>query len=236
MANFVFLQARMGSTRLSGKSLMKILGRPLLAHAIDRLRLIPNIEDIIVLTTNLASDDIIEKWCKDNLISCFRGSDKNVLERYYHASMEFGATNVLRATGDNPFVEPYCAARLLESHLSRKVDYSSNKSEIGSTLPDGLGIEIFTRAALKRSFLCSTFPHHFEHVNEYILENPDDFRIYRDIKAGNLDDYSHIRLTVDTQEDFRRATDIISSTVYHLDIALDSLLEIAYECINKGIR
>lgn len=224
MKNFIFLQARMGSSRLPGKTLKLIKGKPLIFYVIERLKLIG--EEIVVLTSQLPIDDILEEWCIDNNIKCFRGSEENVLERYYKAAIFYKADNIIRATGDNPLVGPFFAKELLDKHINNKVDYSSNKSEIGSNLPDGLGVEIFTFESLEISMRKSTQKHHFEHVNEYILENKDKFKIYKDCNAGGFIDHSQIRLTVDTAQDFKKIEKIINNPSFKIDIRYNELLEL----------
>ena len=223
--NFIFLQARMGSSRLPGKTLKILNNKPLIMHVIDRLKLIDDCK-IVLVTSDKLKDDILENWCIENNILCFRGSEDNVLERYYLAAKYYNADNILRATGDNPLVEPYFANRLLNKHIKNEADYSSNKSEIGSNLPDGLGIEIFTFKALEVSMKESTQGHHFEHVNEYILENKDKFKIYKDSNAGGLLDKSSIRLTVDTPNDFNVVETIFQNKNFNIDINYKDLLKI----------
>ena len=215
----------MGSSRLPGKTLKILENKPLIMQVINRLKLIKNCT-IVLLTSDTTKDDILESWCNENAILCFRGSEDNVLERYYLASKYYKADNILRATGDNPLVEPYFANELLEKHIEFEADYSSNKSEVGSNLPDGLGIEIFTFNALEISMNKSSQEHHFEHVNEYILENKKDFKIYKDVNVGGLVDKSHIRLTVDTKEDFERVEKIFENKKFSIDLDYTELLEI----------
>ena len=225
MRNFIFLQARMGSSRLPGKTLKILKNKPLIMWVIKRLELIKDCE-IVLLTSDTKKDDVLEKWCEDNNILYFRGSENNVLERYYKAAIFYKADNIIRATGDNPLVEPFFAKELLKKHINNRVDYSSNKSEIGSNLPDGLGIEIFTFNSLQISMQKATQEHHFEHVNEYILENKDKFKIYKDCNAGGFVDNSNIRLTVDTKEDFERVEKIFNNESFRIDINYKNLLEI----------
>ena len=216
----------MGSSRLPGKTLKILENKPLIMQVINRLKLIKNCT-IVLLTSDTTKDDILESWCNENGILCFRGSEDNVLERYYLASKYYKADNILRATGDNPLVEPYFANELLEKHIEFEADYSSNKSEVGSNLPDGLGIEIFTFNALEISMNKSSQEHHFEHVNEYILENKKDFKIYKDVNVGGLVDKSHIRLTVDTKEDFERVEKIFKNKKFGIDLNYTDLLRMA---------
>ena len=223
--NFIFLQARMGSSRLPGKTLKLLNNTPLIKHVIDRLSLIKDTK-VVLLTSVLHRDDILEEWCQKNDVLCFRGNEENVLERYYEAAKFYKADHILRATGDNLLVEPYFGNDLLLSHIRNGADYSSNKSEVGSNLPDGLGIEIFSFNALEVSMQKSTMPHHFEHVNEYILENRKDFKIYKDCNAGGLVDKSQIRLTVDTIKDFERVEKIFTHQNFSIDIKYNGLLEL----------
>lgn len=225
MNNYTFLQARMGSSRLRGKTLKMLKEKPLIAYVIERLQLIDDCKLVLLTSTN-SENDVLEEWCQKNSILCFRGDENNVLDRYYQAAKFYKADNILRATGDNPIVEPYFANRLLKKHIEYKADYSSNKSEIGSNLPDGLGMEIFTFDALERSAKESTQVHHFEHVDEYILENRDKFKIYKDVNVGTLYDCSNIRLTVDTQEDFKIVEKIFKNKDFCIDIDFDKLMEI----------
>ena len=215
----------MGSSRLPGKTLMPLDDKPLIHQVISRLKLIENCK-IVLLTSLNSKDDILEKWCQDNGVLCFRGDEDNVLERYYQASKFFKADNIIRATGDNPLVEPYFAMMLLEKHINLQADYSSNKSEIGSNLPDGLGVEIFTSKALEISMQKSTQEHHFEHVNEYILENRNLFKIYKDSNIGGLIDKSMIRLTVDTLEDYTLVKALFLDSRFDIDIKYQELLEL----------
>jgi spore coat polysaccharide biosynthesis protein SpsF len=230
--NFVFVQARMGSSRLPGKTLKPLGNYPLIWYVIERLRKIDNISDVVILTSDLGKDDILVRWCDENKVSVFRGSEDNVLQRYYAAAIHYSADNIVRATGDNPFVDYEAATSLLRDHLAWQADYSSNKAEICSSLPDGLGVEIFSFPALKKSLDLSGEPRHFEHVNEYILENKQDFGIFTDAMAGGLYDYSHIRLTVDTQEDFHKAEFILSSSQFSLNISMMELIAIEANYFN----
>jgi spore coat polysaccharide biosynthesis protein SpsF (cytidylyltransferase family) len=222
---FVFIQARMGSFRLPGKALKEIDSKPLLQYCIERLQLTFG-ANLVVLTSVEKKDDVLENWCKENKVHVYRGSERNVLERYFFAAKEFDADHIIRATGDNPLVEPYFAKNLLNEHINLGADYSSNKSEIGSNLPDGLGVEIFTKATLEKLNYLSSSSHHFEHVNEYLLENKSDFKIYKDVNQCGLIDKSDIRLTVDTEGDFLAMKKIISKEEFSLTMDFINLMSL----------
>lgn len=200
----VVIQARMGSTRLPGKVLKRIGDKCLLGQILFRLSSLKNAEVIVVATSQNEADDQIEAFCRSNGIRCFRGSEHNVLERYHHCAEHYGLTHVVRATGDNPFIDAIELDKLIALHLSKGADYSS----CVEGLPIGVGSEIFTRRALERSYERATLPHHFEHVNEYILENKGDFSVAA-LKIPESK-RSAARLTVDTEEDYRRACFIVA--------------------------
>ena len=201
------IQARMGSNRLPGKILKQIGGKPLLEHILYRMSFLQHAAGIVVATTENPLDDPVEEFCRRNEVSFFRGSEENVLQRYCLAARAGGFSHVVRLTGDNPFVDIAELDRLIDLHLSANADYSS----CVEGLPVGVGAEIFTFAALQDSLEHASAPHHFEHVNEYLLENKDRFRIAcLEIPAAKR---SSARLTVDTEGDYRRACFIAAHAV-----------------------
>ena len=148
----LIIQARMGSTRLSGKILMDLCDKPLLLHIVDVLRNLGDNYLIIVATTILSKDDVVKSFCDEHEILCFRGSEKDVLDRYYKAALSFNLDHIVRLTGDNPLIDAENIQCLIDEHLKNGADYSSNKSEVDSGLPEGVGAEIFTFSALERSW------------------------------------------------------------------------------------
>lgn len=203
----VIIQARMGSNRLPGKILMRIGEKRLLEHILYRLSFLEHAASIVVATTVNPLDDPVEEFCHRSQVTCFRGSEENVLQRYCLAAQAGGFSHVVRLTGDNPFVDIAELDRLIDLHLCANADYSS----CVECLPVGVGAEIFTFAALQDSLEHASAPHHFEHVNEYLLENKEQFRIAcLEIPAAKR---SSARLTVDTETDYRRACFIATHAV-----------------------
>jgi len=195
----IIIQARMGSTRLPGKVLMPIAGRPLLDHVLGRLKQLGREARVVVATSSLDRDDPIAEHCR-GLSDCYRGNELDVLDRYFCCTEAYGFDHVVRLTADNPFTDIDELDRLIELHLDTGYDYT----HAFGMLPLGVGAEIFTRDALTRSQMDGLAPHHREHVNEYIHENPQRFHI------GILDIPStkrapQLRLTVDNREDYERA-------------------------------
>lgn len=190
----------MGSTRLPGKILRPLAGRKLLDRILDRLTRLRHPAGIVIATSDSPQDDMVLDYCRQRPVDCFRGSEGDVLARYYECAQARGFTQVVRLTGDNPFPDITELDRLIEFHVAGDYDYSSSLAQ----LPVGVGAEIFTFSALQRSFREGQAPQHREHVDEYILENPALFRIGELIVPENKR-HPLVRLTVDTVEDFRRA-------------------------------
>lgn len=190
----------MGSIRLPGKILVPIAGRPLLEHVLGRLAAFRRPAHVVVATGDTQRDDAVEAFCKVRGVDCFRGSEPDVLARYYECARARGFDHVVRLTGDNPFSDVEELEHLVDLHISDGYDFSSSFEE----LPLGVGAEIFAFGALERSHREGLAPHHREHVDEYILENRGLFRTAR-LEAPEHKRQPQVRLTIDTPEDLRRA-------------------------------
>jgi spore coat polysaccharide biosynthesis protein SpsF len=202
------VQARMGSTRLPGKVLLDLAGKPMLVQDIERIQRVKKIDDIVIATTIKSDDDKIISLCRDYGWNFFRGSENDVLDRYYQAAREYHAKTIVRITSDCPLIEPTIVDQVIDKFTSVEpnVDYVSNCFPI-RTYPRGLDTEVMSFSALERCWKEDTNPLFREHVTEYLLHNVDQFRI---LEVNNDTDLSHMRWTVDTPEDF----DFVSQ-VYH---------------------
>jgi spore coat polysaccharide biosynthesis protein SpsF len=195
----IILQARTGSSRLPNKVMRPLHGIPLLTHCIARLR---EVAPVLVATSNEKRDDPVKALAAQEQIRCFRGSEEDVLDRYYKAAQELQADYIIRATGDNPLVDIEEACRVRDLIIAGEVDYVTGAEVIdGQGLPIGVGVEAFSYEALERSWNEGHAEHHREHVNEYILGNPDAFTI-QGLKCLKKNSCPGLRLTVDTEEDF----------------------------------
>lgn len=203
----IIIQARMGSGRLPGKVLKMIGDKPLLGHIIFRLEKLKNPAKVVVATSREDIDDQIEEFCMKHEVTCFRGSESNVLERYYLCAVKYGFDEIVRLTADNPFVDIEELDHLIGCFRLGVADYAHSLS----SLPYGVGAEIFTYKALEKDFRESSMPHHYEHVNEYIWENPDKFKIVI-LPVEGEKERPDIRLTVDTQEDYEKACYIVANS------------------------
>lgn len=194
------MQARVGSTRLPGKVLKKICGKTVLEHDIDRLKRVKNINKIVIATTTLERDDAIVKEAKRLDVAYFRGSEEDVLSRYYYAAKENNADVVVRVTSDCPLIDSEVTEETICFYLenNNKYDYVSNSLE--RTFTRGLDTEIFSYKILTRAFNETISKKEREHVTFYIWNNPSVFRLgcYE-----NSVDYSNLRWTLDTEEDLK---------------------------------
>lgn len=202
----IIIQARMGSSRLPKKVLKKIGSKNLLEHIFFRLESLNTKAKIILATSTLEHDNEIEEFCLSNDISCFRGSESNLLERYYLCSKQNEFDHIVRLTGDNPFIDIEELENLIHLHTSSSSDYSRSFN----SLPKGVGCEIFTFDALEKSYENGKKLNHKEHVNEYIEENENLFKI-SELNVIDEKKYPQISLTVDTAEDYEKACFIVNN-------------------------
>jgi len=195
------IQARMGASRLPGKVLKKIDSVSLLEFQINRVKKSQNIKDIIVATSTKNEDNLIENLCNKIGIKCFRGSENDVLARYYECAKIYEVDTVIRLTADCPLIDPYVIDSVLENFQSHKIDYASNTvPPKSSKWPDGSDVEIFTFNALKRAHEEATDDDDREHVTFYFWKKPNGFKTFQ---LDNKYDWSKYRFTVDYIEDFK---------------------------------
>ncbi|WP_376797503.1 cytidylyltransferase domain-containing protein [Thermogemmatispora sp.] len=193
------IQARLGSTRLPGKVLSDLAGEPMLARVVRRTARAVSISEVIVATTSEKADENIVRLCAERNWSCFRGDEKDVLDRYYRAAVESLSDVVVRITSDCPLIDPSVIDVLVTKFLDLQpdIDYACNFLP-KRTFPRGLEVEVMRFDALKKAWREDQNPVWREHVTPYIQRNVDKFRIFG---IQNATDYSHMRWTVDTKED-----------------------------------
>jgi spore coat polysaccharide biosynthesis protein SpsF len=196
MSIVAIIQARMTSTRLPGKIMADIAGEPLLAHVVRRAQLARGLSMVVVATTDQSTDHVVVTFCRDMGIPCFRGSEDDVLDRYYRAAVHFEADVIVRLTADCPLLDPKVIDKVVDEFYSGDYDYVSNTIE--PTYPDGLDTEVFGRTALQRAWETACLKSEREHVTPFIWKQPAMFNL---ANVKNDRDLSQMRWTVDEPED-----------------------------------
>jgi spore coat polysaccharide biosynthesis protein SpsF len=202
----VIIQARMNSTRFPGKALKKINEKPMLSYVINQVSASKFVDDIIICTTTSSNDSPIVKFCKNNSIKYFQGSDEDVLDRFYQTAKKFHCDPIVRISSDCPLVDPDVIDEIISKFLSDSYDYVSNNIEKKSdtwinslcNFPQGMVVEICSFKSLKKTWLEAKSLTEREHVFPYIQFNSKKFKISTIHYKKNL---SYIRCTVDYIQD-----------------------------------
>ena len=198
------IQVRLGSTRLPGKSLIKIKGESLLGHLLMRVKASSYVNDIVIATTTEERDEEIVKFAKERDINYYRGSEKDVLDRFYKTCLEYDIKTIVRVTPDCPMLDPKVMDNVISHYLSDGYDYVSNT--ITPTFPDGLDTEVFSFQALEKTWNGAVLPSEREHVTPFMVSHPELFKLFNVRKKG--EDLSRMRWTVDNREDLEFAINI----------------------------
>lgn len=216
------IQARMGSSRLPGKVMMKLLNKPVLWHVVNRVKKSKNINRVIIATTIEAEDDAIEDYCLKHNFELYRGSSEDVLDRYYKCAVEFGIDNIVRLTADCPLHDSEVIDKILGEYLKGEWDYVTNVMEY--TYPDGLDVEVFPFYVLKDAWEKSKLPSEREHVTPWIRNNTS----YQKLNVLAYKNYPNCRLTLDYPEDYKFINAIyngIGSDLFSLDQIIDYIIK-----------
>jgi glutamate-1-semialdehyde 2,1-aminomutase/spore coat polysaccharide biosynthesis protein SpsF len=191
------IQARMASTRLPGKVLADIAGRPMLWHVVNRVRMAQSLDSVVVGTSRETVDDAIAQFCQMHHIECYRGSETDVLDRFYRAAVHFAADTIVRITADCPLIDPHVIDKVVETYRAGAFDYATNT--LRYTYPDGLDTEVCSVAALGTAWKEAQLPSEREHVTSY-LRSCQRFRIANIENESDLSAYN-FRWTVDEAAD-----------------------------------
>jgi spore coat polysaccharide biosynthesis protein SpsF len=204
----IIVQARMGSTRLPGKILKEVLGKPLLDYEMEQLHRVKHARTLAVATTVASVDDAVEAHCHKKGYKVFRGSEEDVLERYVQAARSLHADVVVRVSADCPLIDPAVVDDAIDLYLTNTpfVDYVSNTLE--RTYPRGLDVEVISFNALQEAHLLTASAEEREHVTPYIWRHPE---IYQLLPLTQGKDESSHRWTVDTEEDFALIKNILEA-------------------------
>ena len=215
------IQARMGSTRLPGKTLKLINGQTsMLKFQLDQLHFSDKIKKIVIATTILKEDDVIVNFCKKNNLEYYRGSSKDVLDRYYQCAKKFNFSTIVRITPDNPLIDPHIIDQVISLFINSKSDYVGN--EHPKTYPLGFAVDVFSFTSLEKSWNEAKLPSEREHVTPYMYKNKNLFKNKNHFYEKNI---SNIRCTVDTIQDFKLIEKIIEK-INKKPIYLENILNL----------
>lgn len=217
------IQARMGSSRLPGKVMKDLKGKTVLNHVVDRVKRSKILDKVIVATTKSICDEEIVNECKKIGVNYYRGSEEDVLSRYYEVAYREGADIVVRVTSDCPLIDPNILDKMIVYFTKSNIDYLSNG--IVRTFPRGFDVEVFTFKALQICYKNATLDYEKEHVTPYIYMNSNKFSIEN---YKNDEDYSRYRLTLDTEEDYIVINNIyknlyVEGEMFYFDEIIDYL-------------
>jgi len=232
----IIIQARMGSARLPGKVLLDLANKPVLQHVVERCQK-SNVDEVIVATTTNKKDEKIVEFCKKNNFKFFRGSEEDVLDRYYECAKKFELTQIIRITADCPFVDPTIINKLIKLYNTGKYDYVIIDT---NTFPRGFDGEIFSWNILKKIKKNAKIKKEKEHVTIHIRNNKSQYNI---ASLKNKKNFAYMRLTLDTKEDYKLLK-ILSSKIENPSFqnivkyleANPSLMEINKNIIQKTTK
>ena len=206
MSIIAIIQARTSSTRFPNKVFADLCGKPLIWHVVNRLKRSKKIENIILATTINSSDNILEDWAKNNKVPVYRGSENDVLSRYYNAAIFSKAKTIVRITADDPFKDPEIIDQVIEIYIKNNLDFAYNNNP--PSFPEGLDTEVFSFRALEKAQKESQDPFEREHVTQYFYRHPDLFKQDNYLYKKNI---SFLRWTIDTQKDYEMVSEIYNN-------------------------
>lgn len=237
MKTVAIIQARLGSTRLPGKVLMDLGGHTVLEWCVRACRATAGIDDVVIATSELPADDVIRRFCDGHNLPCFRGSEVDVLSRFFGAAFHTHADVILRLTGDCPFLDPHVIGQVVRLRKDANADYASNVDPPG--FPDGLDTEIFTFDTLMAAHKNAIRPIDRDCVTLWMMRNPS---LKKATLAPPWPGMDRERWVLDTAADYAfckeiaRRVDWVAGPPSYLDI-LDILDRAPHlRAINPGVR
>lgn len=215
------IQARMGSSRLPGKVLLPLAGLTVIDRVVAQLQYSRRLSGIVVATTTSPSDDPLVEHVRERNIRFFRGSEEDVLDRYYQCATCIGANNIARITADCPLIDPQVVDATIELFENSQVMYASNTEP--ATFPDGLDVEVFSYEALEWSWRETKLPSEREHVTQYIRKHPE---LFSRVTLESLVSLEQLRWTLDQVEDYNFLSQVFDA-LPHRDapVLMDQVLQ-----------
>jgi len=200
----------MRSTRLPGKNLRPILGRPMLEHLIERLARARTLDNIVIATSSSPADDAIEALARRCGVACFRGSEEDVLDRVLQAALAHRIDLIVEITGDCPLIDPRIVDDVVELYRGGNVDFAWTWNNGRPNYPVGFGVRVFSTSLLGEVAATTTDASDREHVSLYIWKHPEKYRI-ANVESHLPSARTNLWLAVDTAEDFERVSEIFAS-------------------------
>jgi spore coat polysaccharide biosynthesis protein SpsF len=217
------VQARMGSTRLPGKPLREIRGKPLLGYVLERLAYAENVDEVVVATSTEPEDDAVLAFCDAAGIRCVRGAAQDVAARYLDAVSAFELDAFVRISGDSPLLDQRIVTRAVDDFRAAPVDLVTNVSP--RTFPPGESVEVVSADAFVRAHALMTDDDDREHVTRALYNNPASFEI-RNFESGH--EYGSLRLVVDTEEDLQFVESVLTRMSRpHWEYTLSEIVELS---------
>lgn len=202
------VQARMGATRLPGKMLLPLHGIPVIEWVLKRTASAKLLDGLVVAIPSTSENDILASAVAELEFDIYRGSEEDVLDRFYRAALSKNATRIIRICADNPLICGSEIDNLIDFFDNNKCDYAYNHVPKGNRYPDGLGAEIVSMDVLERVHREATLPAHREHCLSYIVDNPQLFEIKTFDPPDAVIAFPDLSLDIDTMEDLRKLSAI----------------------------
>lgn len=238
MRTVLIVQARIASTRLPGKVMMTVLGKPLLEYQIERLRRVRLADELVIATTDNGTEGPILDLCNRLSVPWFRGSENDVLARYHGAALWSSANVIVRVTSDCPIIDPVIVDDVIKYFKENRKVYDYVTNALVRSFPRGMDTEVFPRTVLDEAFREAQDPDEREHVTPFIYRRPERYRIGHVVRETDAHSY---RLTVDTPEDFELIQRIIEALYpINLHFGIEDVLELLkchpdWKLLNAGV-
>jgi len=225
LKNLAIIQARLGSTRLPNKMLLSLHGKPIIEWVIKRVQKSKLIDELIVAIPVTEDNNVLEKYIKDLGIKVYRGSEDNVLNRFYESAKGKNVENIIRICADNPLIDGIEIDNLIKFYEEEKPDYAYNHIPKNNLYPDGLGAEIISFELLQKLNDIVIEQRHKEHCLSYITDNQDKFIIKTFNPIDSSLHYPDMKFDVDTFDDYSK----LAMRDFSIDITSTELIKIFKE-------
>jgi len=219
------VQARLGSTRLPYKMMLSLHGKPIIEWVVRRVQKAKLLDEILVAIPQSEDNDVLAKYVEELGVRVFRGSEDNVLDRFYQALEAQHATHLVRVCADNPLIDGKEIDNLIEFYESNNCDYAYNHIPKDNLYPDGLGAEILSFELLESIYEKATSQHHKEHCLSYITDNSEAFQIKTFDPLDKALHHPELRFDVDTFDDYYK----LAIKDFDIDISSQDLVQLYTE-------